>query len=122
LNVRSWSPTDGQAKWVRITYFFLYPHDCKNLGTIEGGVGGNQGDPEQVMLDLYSYDLKTWYLSGALYPAHGHTPEPYMSGAWLESRARELGTSWISVTADEDSHGSWMGREVTSSRLRGFRG
>lgn len=116
LNVQSWSPTDGQAKWVRITYFFVYPHDCKNLA---GFAGGHQGDPEQVMVDLYSYDLRTWYLAGAAYPAHGHTPVPYMSGAWLESRARELGTSWISVTADEDSHGSWMGSAVTSSHCAG---
>lgn len=114
-NIRSWSPTDGQAKWVRITYFFVYPHDCKNLV----GQGGHQGDPEQIRVDLYSYDLRTWYLSGASYPAHGHTPVPYFSGTYLETRARALGTSWISVTADEDSHGSWPGLEVTSSHCAG---
>jgi hypothetical protein len=112
--VRNWSPTDGLAKWVRVTYFLNFPHDCKNL---VGIFGGHQGDSERIRMELYSYDLRTWYLYQVLY-AH-HDNDHYFSGSYLESRALSLGTSWISVAADEDSHGSWPGREPDSSHCAG---
>ncbi len=111
--IQGWSPTSGQAKWIRLTYFFVFPHDCRS--TV--GFGGHQGDPEYIKLDLYSYDLRTWYLSQVFY-AH-HDNNHYFSGTYLEDRARALGTSWISVAADEDSHGSWPGREISSSHCAG---
>lgn len=112
--IRDWSATDGKAKWVRVSFFFNFPHDCKNLA---GAFGGHQGDSEHVKLELYSYDLKVWYLFQAYY-AH-HDNDHYFSGSYLESRAQSLNTSWISVTSDEDSHGSWPGREAGSTHCAG---
>src|SRR5688572_8486873 len=57
--IGAWSPTDGRTKWIRVSYFFLFPHDC---GAKAGFIGGHQGDTEHIKLYLYSYDLKTWYL------------------------------------------------------------
>ena len=81
------------AKWVRLTYFLVFPHDCRS--TV--GFGGHQGDPEQVRLELYSYDLKTWYLYQAFY-AH-HDQNHWFSGTYLEDRARSLGVNIGSVNA-----------------------
>lgn len=111
--VGSWTPTDGRAKWVTVTFFFLYPHDCGS----NFGFAGHQGDSERVRYYLYSYDLTTWYLSYAYYDHHGRST--YVSGSFLEARANDLGTSWASVAADEDKHGSWMGRVVGSSHCAG---
>ena len=111
--VQSWSPVDGKAKWVKISYFFNHPHDCQSAA----GFGGHQGDSEYVRVALYSYDLKTWYLYQAYY-AH-HDQDHYFSGSYLEERALVLGTSWISVAADEDSHGSWPGLQANSAECAG---
>lgn len=111
--IGAWSPTDGKAKWIRVSYFFLFPHDCRS--TV--GFGGHQGDSEHIKLNFYSYDLKTWYLYQAFY-AH-HDNNHYFSGTYLQDRAVALGTSWISVAADEDSHGSWPGREADSTHCAG---
>jgi len=108
--VRNWSPTSGTAKWIRITYFLNFPHDC-------GGWDGHQGDSEHVRFHLYSYDLKTWYLSYAYYAHHGYFD--YISGSFFATTAGQLGTAWASVAADEDSHGSWPGKEVGSSHCAG---
>jgi hypothetical protein len=115
-SVWSWTPTDGRAKWVTVTFFFLYPHDCGG----NFGFAGHQGDSERVRFNLYSYDLTTWYLSYAYYDRHGRPEsETYVSGSFLQSRAIDLGTSWASVAADEDKHGSWQGRVVGSSHCAG---
>ena len=111
--IRTWSPADGKAKWIRVSYFFVYPHDCRS--TV--GFGGHQGDTEHIKLELYSYDLRTWYLYQAYY-AH-HDQDHYFSGTYLEDRTRALGTSWISVAADEDSHGSWPGYQADSTYCAG---
>jgi len=111
--ISNWSPTDGVAKWVKVSYFFNYPHDCRS--TV--GFGGHQGDSEHIKVELYSYDLKTWYLYQAYY-AH-HDRDHYFSGTYLEDRARALGTNWISVAADEDSHGSWPGWQADSTFCAG---
>lgn len=111
--IRNWSSTDGKAKWVTITYLFLYPHDCGNLL----GIKGHQGDSENIRFHLYSYDLRTWYLSHAYYWHHNHID--YVSGSFLQGGAVGLGTSWASIAADEDSHGSWPGKEVSSSHCAG---
>lgn len=111
--IQSWSPADGKAKWVKVSYFFNYPHDCRS--TV--GFGGHQGDSEHIRVELYSYDLKTWFLYQAYY-AH-HDQDHYFSGTYLEDRARALGTNWISVAADEDSHGSWPGLEPDSADCAG---
>jgi hypothetical protein len=111
--VSAWSGSDGKAKWVTVTFFFLYPHDCG----VNFGISGHQGDSERVYFNLYSYDLYTWYLSSAYYDHHNHTD--YVSGSWLETQASSLGTSWASVAADEDKHGSWPGRYPSSSHCAG---
>ena len=111
--VWSWTPTDGRAKWVTVSFFFLYPHDCGD----NFGFAGHQGDSERVRFYLYSYDMTTWYLSYAYYDHHNRST--YVSGSFLEARALDLGTSWASVAADEDKHGSWMGRVVGSSHCAG---
>lgn len=113
--IRNWSPTDGQAKWVKLVYFFVFPHDCH--GGVGTGLAGHQGDTEHIKIDLYSYDLKTWYLYNANYAHHWWNDN--FSGAYLEERARALGTSWISVAADQDSHGSWPGWQPDSSNCAG---
>lgn len=111
--ISSWSPTDGIAKWVRITYFLNYPHDCAS----HFGFAGHQGDSESVRFHLYSYNLRTWYLSYAYYWHHGRID--YVSGSFLQSKAQDLGTSWASIAADQNSHGSWPGKEVSSSHCAG---
>ncbi|HEX7185708.1 MAG TPA: hypothetical protein VF756_28035 [Thermoanaerobaculia bacterium] len=111
--IRNWSPSDGMTHWVTVSYFFVFPHDCRS--TV--GFGGHQGDPEHIKLEFYSNDLKTWYLYQAFY-AH-HNQDHYFSGAYLEDRARALGTSWITVAADEDSHGSWPGYLADSTHCAG---
>lgn len=111
--VRDWSPTDGKAKWVAVSYFFLYPHDC----AVIFGFAGHQGDSEHVRFHLYSYDLRTWFLSHAYYAHHGRFD--FVSGSFLESNAVALGTRWASVAADQNSHGSWPGREPSSSHCAG---
>jgi hypothetical protein len=111
--VRDWSGTDGKAKWVAVTYFFNYPHDCAQIF----GFAGHQGDSEHVRFHLYSYDLSTWYLSHAYYAHHGRFD--YVSGSFLESKAQALGTVWASVAADQNSHGSWPGRDPSSSHCAG---
>ena len=111
--IREWSSTDGKAKWVTVTYLFLYPHDCGDLA----GIKGHQGDSENIRFHLYSYDLRTWYLSHAYYWHHNHID--YVSGDFLENGAAALGTSWASIAADEDSHGSWPGYWYFSSHCAG---
>lgn len=111
-DIANWT-ADGTAKWVKITYLLLYPHDCAS----HFGFAGHQGDSESVRFHLYSYDLRTWYLSYAYYLHHGRTD--YVSGSFLESRAAGLGTVWASIAADEDSHGSWPGKDVGSSHCAG---
>jgi len=111
--VWNWTSTDGRAKWVTVSFFFLYPHDCGN----NFGFAGHQGDSERVRYYLYSYDLTTWYLSYAYYDHHGRSD--YESGSFLQSKAQDLGTSWASVAADEDKHGSWPGKDVGSSHCAG---
>jgi len=111
--VGDWSGSDGKQKWVTVTFFFLYPHDCgSNLG-----FSGHQGDSERVYFNLYSYDLYTWYLASAYYDHHGNTD--YVSGSWLETWADYIGTNWASVAADEDKHGSWPGYYPWSSHCAG---
>lgn len=112
--IGAWSPTDGKTKWIRVSYFFLFPHDC---GAKAGFIGGHQGDTEHIKLYLYSNDLRTWYLYNVYY-AH-HDMDHFFSGAYLEQRANALGTRWISVASDEDSHGSWPGREPDSTHCAG---
>jgi hypothetical protein len=56
-NVGSWT-SNGVAKWVAVTFFLNYPHDC---GGIFLGVAGHQGDSESVRYYLYSYDLSPSY-------------------------------------------------------------
>lgn len=111
--VWDWTATDGRAKWVTVSFFFLYPHDCGN----NFGFAGHQGDSERVRFYLYSYNLTTWYLSYAYYDHHGRSD--YVSGSFLQSKAQDLGTSWASVAADEDKHGSWPGKDVGSSHCAG---
>jgi hypothetical protein len=111
--VQSWTPTDGKAKWVKVSYFFNHPHDCQSAA----GFGGHQGDSEHIRVELYSYDLKTWYLYQAYY-AH-HDQDHYFSGSYLEDRALALGTSWISVAADADSHASWPGLDPDAAECAG---
>ncbi len=111
-SVQDWSPQDGKAKWVKVSYFFNYPHDCS-----AAGFSGHQGDAEHIRVALYSYDLKTWYLYNAYY-AH-HDRDHWFSGTFLEDQARALGTNWISVAAGEDSHGSWPGLEPDSADCAG---
>lgn len=111
--VRDWSPTDGKAKWVAVSFFLLYPHDC----AVIFGQAGHQGDSEHVRFHLYSYDLVTWYLGHAYYAHHGRFD--FVSGSFLESNAQSLGTAWASVAADQNSHGSWPGREPSSSHCAG---
>ena len=82
--IGAWSPTDGKTKWIRVSYFFLFPHDCRS--TV--GFGGHQGDSEHIKLHFYSYDLKTWYLYQAFY-AH-HDNNHYFSGAYLQDRSSVL--------------------------------
>lgn len=103
--VSQWTP-GSTVRRVQVTYFFLYPHDCLSIVFW----GGHQGDSESIRLHLYSTDLKTWYLDYAYFWHHGR--QDYVSGAFLEARARELGIAKISVAADEDSHGSWAGKAV----------
>lgn len=110
-NVEGWSPKDDKAKWVKVSYFFNHPHDCGSA------FGGHQGDAEHIRAALYSYDLKTWYLYQVYY-AH-HDQDHYFSGSYLEERALALGTSWISVAADADSHGSWPGLDPDSADCAG---
>jgi hypothetical protein len=112
--VRNWSSIDGQAKWISVTYFFLYPHDC---ASIFFGAAGHQGDSEHIRFYLYSYDLRTWYLDGATYWHHNESH--YISGQYMEDRARALNTAYAAVAADEDSHGSWPGHVVDSSDCAG---
>jgi hypothetical protein len=111
--VRDWSATDGKAKWVAVTYFLNFPHDC----AVIFGQAGHQGDSENVRFHLYSYDLRTWYLSHAYYAHHGRFD--HVSGSFLQSNAQALGTVWASIAADQNSHGSWPGREVSSSHCAG---
>lgn len=108
--IRDWV-VDGQAKWVKISYFFNHPHDCG------AAFGAHQGDSEHVRLELYSYDLRTWYLYQAYY-AH-HDRDQYFTGTYLEERAQALGTNWITVAADADSHGSWPGLEPGGAACAG---
>jgi len=105
--VRHWTPGTTQRR-LQVTYFFLYPHDCLTLGLFWGG---HQGDSENIRLHFYSTDLQTWHLDYAYYWHHGR--QDYVSGAFLEARARDLGVAKISVAADEDSHGSWPGKLVS---------
>ncbi len=108
--IRDWS-ADGKAKWVKISYFFNHPHDCGSA------FGGHQGDAEHVRVEMYSYDLRTWYLYQAYY-AH-HDQDRYFSGSYLEERAQALSTNWISVAADAGSHGSWPGLDAGSEECAG---
>lgn len=111
--VSEWSGTDGVQKWVTVTFFFLYPHDCGG----NGGLSGHLGDSERVYFNLYSYDIYTWYLASAYYDHHGKTD--YVSGSWLEQWATVIGTNWASITADEDKHGSWPGYYSWSDHCAG---
>ncbi len=111
--IENWSPMDGKAKWVKVSYFFNHPHDCQSAA----GFGGHQGDSEHIKVELYSYDLRTWYLYQAYY-AH-HDQDHYFSGTYLEEKALALGTSWISVAADGDSHGSWPGLDPDATDCAG---
>ena len=111
--IQDWSSTDGKAKWVQVTYFLLYPHDCQSYL----GFGGHQGDSENIRFYLYSYDLQRWYLSSARYWHHGssHT----ISGSTMATHAGQLGTTRPTVASDEDGHGSWAGHQTNSSDCAG---
>ena len=103
-NIPGWK-SDGTAKWIQITYYFLHPHDCAEFVIFWGG---HQGDGEKVDYHLYSYDLKTWYLSTTRY-WHHNSPYHDFTGTYHANLAASMGTYWASVAADEDSHGSWPG-------------
>jgi len=98
--VQDWNPQDGKAKWVKVSYFFNYPHDCRS--TV--GFGGHQGDAEYIRVALYSYDLKTWYLYNAYY-AH-HDQDHWFAGTFLEDQARALRRKpealWVEAIAEPD--------------------
>lgn len=110
-NVYNWASSSARKR-VRITYFLLHPHDCGGFVSWLPD-WGHLGDSEHVRFELYSYDLKRWYLSGASFYHHGRVK--WISGDGLQRRANELGTRYASVAADEDSHGSWPGRTASSS-------
>ena len=118
--IQHWSATDGKKKWVQVTYFLLYPHDCQSYL----GFGGHQGDSEHVRYSLYSYNLKQWYLSSARYWHHGSNH--VISGSTIANRAAQLGAFANStsvtrptVASDEDGHGSWPGYKINSSDCAG---
>jgi MYXO-CTERM domain-containing protein len=112
-NVSAWQPNDGVVKTVQITYFLLHPHDCQS----HLGFGGHQGDSEHVRFRLQSTDLRSWALTLGEY--HHHSRVDNFSGAYLASRASEIGTVYPSIAADEDGHGSWPGRVGSSSHCAG---
>jgi hypothetical protein len=112
-NVSAWQPNDGVVKTVQITYFLLHPHDCQS----HFGFGGHQGDSEHVRFRLQSTNLRNWTLTLGEYHHHGRVDN--FSGSYLASRAAEIGTSYPSVAADEDGHGSWPGRVGSSSHCAG---
>jgi hypothetical protein len=111
--VSAWQPSDGVVKTVQITYFLLHPHDCQS----HLGFGGHQGDSEHVRFRLQSTNLRTWTLTLGEYHHHGRVDN--FSGAYLASRASEIGTVYPSIAADEDGHGSWPGRVGSSSHCAG---
>jgi hypothetical protein len=111
--VSGWQPGDGVVKTVQITYFLLHPHDCQS----HLGFGGHQGDSEHVRFRLQSTNLRTWTLTQGEYHHHGRVD--VFSGAYLASRASEIGTVYPSIAADEDGHGSWPGRVGSSSHCAG---
>jgi hypothetical protein len=112
-NVSAWQPGDSVVKNVQITYFLLHPHDCQS----HVGFGGHQGDGEHVRFRLQSTNLRTWTLTLGEFHHHGRVVN--FSGAYLASRAAEIGTSYPSIAADEDGHGSWAGRVGSSSHCAG---
>lgn len=112
--VTKWSPSSPTQKTVQITYFLLYPHDCKSEPLVGGG---HQGDDENVVFRFSSKDLKKWYLVSGDYYHHGR--KDTFSGAYLRARASEIGTIYPSVAADEDSHGSWPGEKGSKSACAG---
>lgn len=111
--VSAWQPNDGVVKTVQITYFLLHPHDCQS----HFGIGGHQGDSEHVRFRLQSTNLRNWTLTLGEYHHHGRVDN--FSGAYLASRASEIGTIYPSIAADEDGHGSWPGRVGSSSHCAG---
>lgn len=108
--IRNWSATDGTTKWVAVTYFLNYPHDCADISIF--GFGGHQGDSEHVRYIFRSTDLTTWVLDRAEYAHHNEVET--ISGSFLAAKAGELNTIFPSITADEDSHGSWAGVAIDS--------
>lgn len=108
-----WSATDGSTKWLRVTYFFNYPHDCQSLF----GFGGHMGDSEHVVYWLSSSDLRTWTLQAGDY-AH-HSRRDRFGGEYFFRVATQLGTDFPLVAADEDGHGSWPGRGADSNHCAG---
>jgi hypothetical protein len=63
--VKSWSSTDGKQKFISVKYFLNYPH--QNDGD------DHVGDSERVRYNLYTFDLKTFFIYNGRYNYHAST-------------------------------------------------
>ncbi len=109
--VSTWT---DDSQWKRIAIHYLMPYPMQVAGH---GLSTHVGDNELVVVELSSRNLRDWYLDRAVYTHHGtSTSEP---ADFLAGIAAELGTSYLSVAADEDAHGSWPGRDADSGDCAG---
>jgi len=104
-HVTSWH-NDSSWKYVMITYFLNYPHDCNQFS-------GHQGDDEKVEITMASKDLVTWELTNARMYHHFNSND-YV-GPYIATIADNVGTPYMNVAYDEDGHGSWPGAGFASS-------
>lgn len=114
--IQAWSPADQTSKWVKVTYFFLFPRDCQRY---VGLAAGHKGDSEHVQYTLFSYNLRTWFLYRGRYWHHEDPPYHDFLDTYLQQRANEIGSPYPSVAADEDGHGSWPGERGNSDHCAG---
>lgn len=104
--VSSWT-NDSSWKWVRVSYYLNYPHDCNVWA-------GHQGDNERIEVWLFSQDLINWSISDARFFHHSGYHD--YSGVWLATMASNIGTVYLNAAYDEDGHGSWPGYGYNSSK------
>jgi hypothetical protein len=100
--VGNWIDGDGSSKWIKVSYYFLFPHDCNGQPW-----QGHLGDSENVEYWVYSYDLITWHVSSVRMHHHGAYHD--YAGTLIGGFAEQLGTPYPNIAYDEDGHGSWPG-------------
>jgi hypothetical protein len=106
--VSAWTSSDGQAKFVNVSFVFNYPWDCSGKQDRWYNIlSDHMGDNENIILRFYTYDLKTFYLDSATYFEHGGAWDH--PGDWMKCFSTAAGTSYPIVLSSGNTHASYRG-------------